>query len=75
MNEEEQRQEALDELFSLDAPTEREKARLEKKREKARLKAEKKKQHQKELVTGIQTPDQLMKAELVPETQRTEMVT
>lgn len=43
MNEEEQRQEALDELFSLDAPTEREKARLEKKREKARLKAEKKK--------------------------------
>lgn len=43
MNEEEQRQEALDELFSPDAPTEREKARLEKKREKARLKAEKKK--------------------------------
>ena len=43
MNEEEQRQEALDELFSLDAPTEREKARLEKKSEKARLKAEKKK--------------------------------
>ena len=43
MNEEEQRQEALDELFSPDAPTEREKARMEKKREKARLKAEKKK--------------------------------
>ncbi len=43
MNEEEQRQEALDELFSHDAPTEREKARLEKKREKARIKAEKKK--------------------------------
>ena len=43
MNEEEQRQEALDELFSPDAPTEREKARLEKKSEKARLKAEKKK--------------------------------
>ncbi len=43
MNEEEQRQEALDELFSPYAPTEREKARLEKKREKARLKAEKKK--------------------------------
>ena len=35
MNEEEQRQEALDELFSPDAPTEREKARLEKKRKKA----------------------------------------
>ena len=43
MNEEEQRQEALDELFSPDAPTEREKARMEKKREKARLQAEKKK--------------------------------
>lgn len=43
MNEEEQRQEALDELFSPGTPTEREKARLEKKREKARIKAEKKK--------------------------------